>query len=136
MSEPTTTRKPNRGKKGGRVQVVASRVSPEEHAALNQKARDAGLSIGSYLRACGLGSPGPRARRNPPLNAELLAYAVAQLNRAGNNLNQLNKRLNAAQAVGAEESSAAIAETREAIRQICDSLGRRKRHDLQSQYTQ
>jgi hypothetical protein len=136
MSEPEKKRTPNRGKKGGRVRVVASRVSTEEYAALDLKARDAGLSIGSYLRACGLGSPGPRARRSPPLNAELLAYAVAQLNRAGNNLNQLNKRLNAAQATGADDSAAAIAETRAAVRQICESLGRRERHDSKRQHAQ
>jgi hypothetical protein len=136
MSELEKKRRPNRGTKGGRVRVVASRVSPEEYAALDMKARDAGLSIGSYLRACGLGSAGPRARRSPPLNAELLAYAVAQLNRAGNNLNQLNKRLNAVQAVGANDSSAAIAETRAAVRQICESLGRKERHDREGQHAQ
>lgn len=133
MSELIERRKANRGKKGGRVRVVASRVSPDEHAALDQKARDAGLSIGGYLRACGLGDAGLRTRRKPPLNAELLAYAVAQLNRVGNNLNQLNKRQNAAQAVGAQDSAVAIAEVRAVIRQICEALGRRKRDDIQGQ---
>jgi hypothetical protein len=134
MIESQQRAKPNRGAKGGRVRVVASRVSPEEYETLREKARDAGLRIGGYLRACGLGSPGPRARRSPPLNAELLAYAVAQLNRAGNNLNQLNKRLNSAEAAGAGESAVAIAETRAAIRQICESLGRRGHHDSERQH--
>jgi hypothetical protein len=129
VSEPLKKPKPNRGTKAGRVRVVAARVSPEEYAALDQKARDSGLSIGSYLRACGLGSPGPRARRSPPLNAELLAYAVGQLNRAGNNLNQIAFRLNAAQAVGTHDCAAAILETRAAVRMICESLGRQKRND-------
>jgi hypothetical protein len=135
MTETQQRVKPNRGAKGGRVRVVASRVSSEEYQELDEKARDAGLKIGSYLRASGLGRPSPRARRSPPLNAELLAYAVAQLNRVGNNLNQLNKRLNAAQAAGAGETAAAIAETRAAIRQICETLGRRERHDRQGQPT-
>jgi hypothetical protein len=120
-------KKPNRGKNGGRVHFVASRVSLEERARFDLNARNAGLSIGSYLRACGLGSAGPRARRSPPVNAQLLAYAVAQLNRVGNNLNQLNKRQNAAQATGADESTAAVAETRAAIRLICESLGQKER---------
>src|SRR5713226_3946346 len=52
-------RKLNRGRKGGRVRVVASRVSADEYTALDLKARETGLSIGSYLRATALGAPGP-----------------------------------------------------------------------------
>jgi hypothetical protein len=124
-------RKPQRGRKGGRVRVVASRVSTEEYLCLDVKAREAGLSIGSYLRATALGAPGPRAKRSPPINAELLAYAVAQLNRAGSNLNQIARTLNAAQAVGSGETLAAVAETREAVTRILDIVGRRNRHDRQ-----
>jgi hypothetical protein len=127
--------KVNRGKKGGRLRVVAARVSPQEFAVLDERARDAGLSIGSYLRTCGLGSTGPRARRSPPLNAELLAYAIAQLNRVGANLNQITRRLNAADSLGANDSASAVAETREAVRQICEILGRKNRHDRQGNHT-
>ncbi len=134
MIPEVTPRKPNRGAKGGRVRVVASRVSEEEYVHLSQKARDAGLKIGGYLRACGLGNPGLRARRSPPLNAELLAYAVAQLNRVGNNLNQLNRRLNGVHPVGATAAQV-LSELRATIRQICDSLGHRERHDREGQHT-
>jgi hypothetical protein len=122
MNEQDVIRKPNRGNKGGRKQVVAARVSAEEYVVLGAKARDAGLSIGSYLRTTALGSAGPRARRRPPVNAELLAYAVAQLNRVGSNLNQITRRLNAADSLGANDSMAAVAETREAVRHICQIL--------------
>ena len=134
MTPAAQVSKPNRGKNGGRARAVAARVSAAEYAALDEKARDAGLSIGSYLRACALGSAGPRARRSPSVNAELLAYAVAQLNRAGNNLNQIAHRLNAANSVGAHDTASAVAETREAVRQICEILGRRNQNDRQRQH--
>jgi hypothetical protein len=134
MNLSDEVRKPNRGRRGGRVRTVAARVSAAEYAVLDERARGAGLSIGSYLRSCALGSAGPRARRSPSINAELLAYAVAQLNRAGNNLNQIAHRLNAADAVGANDSTAAIAETREAVRQICEVVGRRSPNDRQRQH--
>jgi hypothetical protein len=128
---PPKQNKPNRGAKGGRIRVVASRVSPEEYAALGLKAREAGLSIGSYVRATGLGAPGPRARRSPPVNAELLAHAVAQLNKVGSNLNQIAHVLNAGHAVGAKEALAALAETRAAVACILKIVGRTDRHDSQ-----
>ena len=49
------------------------RLLPDEHAAIVGKARAAGMSFASYMRACALGDAGPRARRSPTLNAELLA---------------------------------------------------------------
>jgi hypothetical protein len=102
-------RSPDRGKNGGRIWFIAARCSDEEYRLIAEYSRTAGLSRGGYLRAVALGSPGPRARRAPPVNAEMLAHAVAQLNRVGNNLNQLARRLNAAQAAGARESIEALA---------------------------
>jgi len=134
MSEAPETRRTQSGsQKRRRQHVVNITFDDMEFMQTQDKASAAGLSLAGFGRAAILGSPGPRARRRPPLNAELLAYAVAQLNRVGNNLNQLNKRLNAAQAAGAADASAAIAETRAAIRQICETLGRRERHDSEGQ---
>jgi hypothetical protein len=124
MSEPMNKRAINRGKLGGRTKVHPVRFSEAEHASIDTRSREAGLSFGSYLRACALGSPGPRARRTPPLNVELLAYAVAQLNRVGNNANQLMRRLHAADAVEANETRLALSEIRAAVRLICEALGR------------
>jgi hypothetical protein len=42
-----------------------------------------------------LGTPGPRAKRSPPVNAEALGRATAALNKVGSNLNQVAHRLNA-----------------------------------------
>lgn len=130
MRAPVELRKPNRGKRGGRKRVVAARVSADEYAVLDAKARDAGLSIGSYLRATSLGSAGPRARRRTQIHEELAGYAVSQLNRTGNNLNQLARRFNAAEAVEANETNLAVAETREAVRQLCRAFGIGVAHDL------
>lgn len=106
---------------------VSVRLLPEERAAIAIKAREAGLRIGGYLRACGLGSPGPRAKRSPPVNAELLGQAIAALNRAGNNLNQIAHMLNAGRAAGAHESATALAELRAVLMLMKAALGRKDR---------
>jgi len=110
---------------------VSIRLLPAERAEIETRAREAGLSIGSYLRASALGSPGPRAKRSPPVNAEALALAVAELNKVGSNLNQIARVLNAGQAVGSRESLAALAETRVAVARILEVVGRKDRHDSQ-----
>jgi len=137
MSEviPFPEHKRSGSQKRRRKHVVNITFDDTEFMQTQDKASVAGLSLAGFGRAAMLGSPGPRAVRRPPLNAELLAYAVAQLNRVGNNLNQLNKRLNAAQATGAGETAVVVAEIRVAIRQICEALGHRERHDRQGQYT-
>jgi hypothetical protein len=103
------------------------RLLPDEYAAIERKARAAGMSIGSFMRACALGDAGPRARRSPPLNAELLAYAVSALNKVGSNLNQIARTLNAARAVGEAECMAVLAEARAAVVRILDIVGRADR---------
>jgi hypothetical protein len=101
---------------------------PGEFVVIDDKARTAGMSRGSFLRACALGSPGPRARRAPPINAEALAHAVAALNKAGSNLNQIARVLNASGAMStAAESFAALAETRAAVARILEIAGRKDR---------
>ena len=59
--------------------------------------------------------------------ADSAACAVAALNKAGSNLNQIAHRLNAAQAIGAEESAAALADTRAAVVRILEIVGRADR---------
>jgi hypothetical protein len=99
-----------------------------EFVIIDDKARSAGMSLASYLRARALGSPGPRARRAPHVNAEVLAHAVAALNKVGSNLNQLARILNASGAMStANQSFAALAETRTAVSRILEIVGRRER---------
>ncbi len=107
--------------------VFSIRLSPEEHHAIEAKARASGLSIASYLRACALGTTGPRARRSPSVNAELLAHAVAALNRVGSNVNQIAHVLNAGQSVGAAEAVSTLAEIRAVLAQIRAAVARTDR---------
>jgi hypothetical protein len=73
---------------------VLVRLLPEERAAVEEKAAAAGLQLAPYARACMLGDAGPRAKKRPPVDRELLARTNGELNRVGNNLNQLAHALN------------------------------------------
>ncbi len=107
---------------------VSVRLLPEERVALQEKAREVGLSLASFLRASGLGTPGPRARRSPPVNAEALARATAALNRVGSNLNQAVHVLNASGAIGtAQDFHHTLLLIREAASAIREILGRKDR---------
>jgi hypothetical protein len=111
--------------------AVLVRLLPDERAAVEEKAREVGLSLASFLRACGLGTPGPRAKRSAPVNAEALARATAALNKVGSNLNQIAHGLNAGGfSLTAQECFAALAETRAAAAAIRDIV-RRKDNDQQ-----
>jgi Bacterial mobilisation protein (MobC) len=99
-----------------------------EFLAIDHKARTAGVSLASYLRTCALGSPGPRAKRSPPVNAEALANATAALNKAGSNLNQIARVLNASRVtVAAGEYLAVLKDVRSALDQILEIVGRKGR---------
>ena len=75
-----------------------------------------------------LGTPGPRARRSPPVNAEALGRATAALNKVGSNLNQIAHVLNAGSAtLTTRECFAALAETRAAAAAIREIVGRKDR---------
>jgi hypothetical protein len=86
------------------------------------------MSLASYLRECALGSPGPRAKRSPPINAEMLARATAALNKAGSNLNQIARVLNTAGAeIAAQEYLVVLDGVRAALDQILEIVGRKGR---------
>lgn len=109
-----------------RTQIWQIAMTPEEYAIAAEKARGAGLSKSSYGRAVLLGSAGPRAKHSPPVNAELFALAIAQLNKAGSNLNQLVRVLNM-YGISAlvNENFAALAETRAAVASIREIVRRK-----------
>src|SRR3954451_17904587 len=73
---------------------ILVRLLPEERAAIEEKAATAGMSMAAYARACMVGDGGPRARKQPPVNRQLLARANGDLNRVGSNLNQIAHALN------------------------------------------
>ena len=108
--------------------AVLVRLLPDERVAVEEKAREVGLSLASFLRACGLGTPGPRAKRSPPVNAEALGRATAALNKVGSNLNQIAHVLNAGgTTITTRECFAALAETRAAAAAIREVVGRKDR---------
>lgn len=72
-----------------RTQFVAVRCTITERAAITERATQAGLSVGAYLRNQALGSPGPRAVRKPPIERKELARLLGWLGKLGSNVNQL-----------------------------------------------
>lgn len=100
-----------------RAAVVRIRLLDEERDALHEKAQAAGLTVGAYLRQAGLGYAGMRARRAPRVNAVLLSQAIAALNKAGSNLNQIARRGNYGMGID-PEAAQTISETRAAVQQI------------------
>ena len=108
-----------------RIRTIPVACDDEEFLQIDDRARAVGLSRPSFLRACGLGTPGPRARRSPPVNAEALGRATAALNKAGSLLNQIARVLNSGGAsLTTQECFAALAEARAAAAAIRQSLGR------------
>lgn len=100
----------------------------DEYSTLTEKAHETGLSRNAYVRAAVLGTPGPRARRSPPVNAEALGRATAALNKAGSLLNQIAHGLNAGGfSMTLQECFAALAEARSAAAAIREIVGRKDR---------
>jgi hypothetical protein len=77
------------GQQRQRQKGVRARVTLDEYAAIERRARAAGLSTAAYLRACALGDQGPRSQRRPPVEIEHFGKAVAELNKIGSNVNQI-----------------------------------------------
>jgi hypothetical protein len=103
-------------------------VDPTEFLCIAERAQNAGLSRGAFLRACALGAPGPRACRRPSIDIEALARATAALNKVGGNLNTIARILNMGGSVSiAHTSYTALAETRAAVAEILQLVGRRDR---------
>jgi hypothetical protein len=122
MAEPKARRVPKSETRERRKRVTV-RFLDSEFAVLESKAEAAGLSLGSYMRACSLGDPGPRAQRSPSVNRELAAQAIAELNKAGSNLNQIAHGVNMAKYPAAEAVREACTAVQEAARQILRSFG-------------
>jgi hypothetical protein len=72
-----------------RTQFIAVRCTVTERAAITERATQAGLAVGAYLRGQALGTPGPRAVRKPPVERKELARLLGWLGKLGSNVNQL-----------------------------------------------
>lgn len=129
---PKKIRNTPRSENRQRGKIVPTRFLPDEHAELEARAAAAGLSPSAYLRACALGDAGPRARRSPTVERSLAAQAIAELNKAGSNLNQIARAVNMEQWPGTSSVTAAADAVRQAAQQILHAFGY-KTHDSQGQ---
>lgn len=117
-------KKAHGSQKRQRLKSVRAAVTPSEYSAIEERARLAGLSTGAFLRACALGDSGPRAKRAPPINRELLSEALAGLNRVGNNINQIAKQLNSGNHPDRAAMADARGELKVILKLILDAIGR------------
>ena len=127
-SQSSAARRSSGSEKRRRVYKVDTRFDGIEHASLIAAAQATRLTKAGYIRALVLGCPGPRSQRAPSVNAQALAQATAALNKVGSNLNQIARILNAGGSVSLGHAAfAALTETRVAVAQILDVVGRKER---------
>jgi hypothetical protein len=72
-----------------RTQFIAVRCTVTERTAITERATQAGLSVGAYLRRQAIGAAGPRSVRKPPIERKELARLLGWLGKVGSNVNQL-----------------------------------------------
>lgn len=108
-----------------RTHFIAVRCTAEERTAISERAGQAGLSVGAYLRAVALGSPGPRAVRKPPVERKELARLLGWLGKLGSNVNQLAHGFNRDRTLpGARELAAIRRDVAQMRAALMKALGR------------
>lgn len=108
-----------------RGRFIAVRCSEGEHASIAEKAAQAGLSIGAFLRSLALGDAGPRAVRRPPVERRELARLLGHLGKLGSNINQLAHAFNRDRIIpGFPEILATREDIREMRAALMKTLGR------------
>ena len=73
---------------------IAVRLTDDDHSFLEQTAKDAGLSVGAFLRAIALGTAGARAVKRPPIDRKQLAKLLGEIGKLGSNVNQIARWAN------------------------------------------
>jgi Bacterial mobilisation protein (MobC) len=108
-----------------RTKLVNVRCNDHERTAIGQRAHQAGLSVGAYMRRQALGDAGPRAVRRPPAEHAELVRLLAHLGKIGSNINQLAHAYNSKGAVpGFPELLAIRKEMGEMRAALLQALGR------------
>ena len=124
----TTTPAKRHGKRklaDARAQWVHVRCNAGEHAAIAAAAAQKGLTAGPYLRSLVLGTPGPRARRQPSARQADLVRVLGLLGNYGGNLNQLAHVANAS---GKLPTEATLTEIAQQVREVRDAIIRALGH--------
>jgi hypothetical protein len=107
-------KKRRHSEKRQRTKATTHRWLQDEFNAVSEKARDAGLSFGAYIRAAALGDAGPRAQRRLPVVEENVLRVLALHGKYGNNMNQIAYQLNAhSDFAGAAQYEKGLVEWRE-----------------------
>ena len=107
------------------------RLTDQEFAAVSAKADTAGLPAPAFLRAAALGTPGPRAKRRPPIDHKALRQLLGQCGSIGNNLNQIAKNLNMGRPADIPELKTACAAYNKIRTAILKALAMKTDHDHQ-----
>ena len=92
MEEEATDRR--RSEKRQRTEQHRTRLTPHEKVRLGERAAEAGMEVGAYVRHQCLGTAGPRTIRRMTADLAELARVRGALGYVGNNLNQLTKLAN------------------------------------------
>lgn len=106
-----------------REKRITVRFLDTEYEVLTSRADDTGLTPGAYIRTCALGNSGPRSQRSPTINRELAAQAIAELNKAGSNLNQIAHALNMEIYPGRKNIEESAEAVKKAALQILQAFG-------------
>ena len=105
--------------------MVMTRYSPAEFVQLDEAASRAGLTRASFQRVQSLATaPKTRSTRRAPVEREMLAKALGQLGRVGNNLNLLARAANL-ERTEREQIMVIIADIRELLPAFLQALGRK-----------
>jgi hypothetical protein len=118
LTLPVARKKPNRRRR----HVERFRTDDAEHAELERRARDAGLTVHAYCRMRTLGEPGPRARRRAPVDATALAQGLVAFNRQHNNYNQAVRALNKLALIAEDKSSGDVLRELRDLRALIEGL--------------
>jgi hypothetical protein len=116
---PAARKKPNRRRR----HIERFRTDDEEHAEIERRARDVGLSVHAFCRMRTLGDPGPRARRRAPVDATALAQGIVAFNRQHSNYNQAIRALNRLALVAESDGTGGdVAQTLRELRTLIELL--------------
>lgn len=114
-------------KKQPKNRIANFRVTPDEYRQIETNAEREGLTFGSYLRTRAVETPTTRAMRRPVVERVILSKLTAELGRSGNNLNQIARALNSGETATIDAIQAALAEHRQILAAVIETLGRQPR---------
>ncbi len=111
------TETPAKKQRVSKSAIVKVRVSPAEREAIQDKAERAGLTLSEYARRSCLTGKAPIIKTPDASNAEALRLLLI----AGNNLNQIARRMNAGQGSSSVALNETLSELQAAVRKVSGS---------------